>query len=117
MDEEEANKLFRHSDQAWLSHDSDPFLQKAIARVMNLGLLPPEVRRNSEAVQVVKYGGFGHYESHHDSEPDGMVFLAWASRVVPSPSFPLRYAAATRTSHGVFSSHKNTNKTPTKAAC
>lgn len=72
MDEGEANKLFRHSDQAWLSHDSDPFLQKAIARVMNLGLLPPGVRRNSEAVQVVKYGGFGHYESHHDSEPDGM---------------------------------------------
>ena len=37
-------------------------------RVMNLGLLPDQVRRDSEQMQVVKYVDHGHYESHYDSE-------------------------------------------------
>jgi len=37
MSLEEANKLFRHSEQTWLEHDRDPLLQAMMDRVMNLG--------------------------------------------------------------------------------
>lgn len=39
---------------------------------MNLGLLPEQVRTDSEALQVAKYRDWGHYESHHDSEKEDM---------------------------------------------
>jgi len=72
MSLEEANKLFRHSEQTWLEHDRDPLLQAMMDRVMNLGLLPDQVRRDSEQMQVVKYVDHGHYESHYDSEREGL---------------------------------------------
>lgn len=37
MGKEEANALFRYSDQTWLEHDRDPLLQAMMDRVMNLG--------------------------------------------------------------------------------
>jgi hypothetical protein len=68
LSEEEANGMFRFSEQTWLAHDRDPLLQDMMSRVMRLGLLPDYVRKLSEQMQVVYYRPHGHYECHHDSE-------------------------------------------------
>lgn len=39
---------------------------------LHAGLLPDQVRRDSEQMQVVKYVDHGHYESHYDSEREGL---------------------------------------------
>eukprot|EP00049_Salpingoeca_infusionum_P024959 m.17655 g.17655 ORF g.17655 m.17655 type:complete len:472 (+) comp7516_c0_seq2:114-1529(+) len=67
---EEANKLFRHSDQTWLQHQKSPRLASMQARAARLARLPPRVVRQMEPLQVVKYDLHGHYECHYDSEPE-----------------------------------------------
>ena len=52
---------------------------------MNLGLLPNEVRRMSEQMQVVKYKGHGHYEWHYDSEREDQGERAAAPAAVARP--------------------------------
>ena len=70
LNAEEADKLFRYSDQTWLPPEVDPALVALKARVASLAMLPHRVSRQSEEMQVVKYVDHGHYESHYDSESD-----------------------------------------------
>eukprot|EP00054_Salpingoeca_dolichothecata_P001543 m.19672 g.19672 ORF g.19672 m.19672 type:complete len:371 (+) comp12291_c0_seq1:58-1170(+) len=67
---EEADKLFRYSDQTWVDNAAEPTLEALMSRVMRLTKLPEKARSDSEMMQVVKYKHHGHYESHHDSEND-----------------------------------------------
>eukprot|EP00052_Salpingoeca_macrocollata_P015718 m.125536 g.125536 ORF g.125536 m.125536 type:complete len:294 (-) comp19785_c0_seq4:125-1006(-) len=70
LSEEEAEKLFRYSEQTWLEPRHDLRLRALLQRVQNLALFPDHFLSMSEQMQVVRYLDHGHYESHHDSERD-----------------------------------------------
>eukprot|EP00043_Microstomoeca_roanoka_P017381 m.181167 g.181167 ORF g.181167 m.181167 type:complete len:457 (+) comp16625_c2_seq3:470-1840(+) len=67
---EEADKIFRYSDQTWLSHTASDHLRNMYSRVKKAALLPDRVAQQMEPLQVVKYKEYGHYESHYDSEAE-----------------------------------------------
>ena len=64
-------KRSRHSDQVWIYPRQmpapDPVLESLQARVAALTQLPEHVVRNSDSLQVVRYGAGGHYTTHYDS--------------------------------------------------
>ncbi|EDQ88128.1 uncharacterized protein MONBRDRAFT_26710 [Monosiga brevicollis MX1] len=70
LSEDEANNLFRFSDQTWLAHDSHRHLRSMYRRLQRLARLPDHVMPQVEQMQVVRYNRHGHYESHFDSEAD-----------------------------------------------
>ena len=60
---DEAEKLFRYSDQTWITNDN---LGPLINRTRILTQLPLSVE--AEALQVLRYRLNGHYEVHSDSD-------------------------------------------------
>lgn len=61
----------RHSEQAWIenvSERSDSTIAAIAERVQRLTMLPMEVIKASEYMQVVSYGPTGHYNCHLDSD-------------------------------------------------
>jgi len=52
MTEEEADGMFRYSDQTWLAPGMDQALAKLKTRVSRLAMLPERVSRQSEQLQV-----------------------------------------------------------------
>eukprot|EP01147_Barroeca_monosierra_P002269 gene2269-5266_t len=67
---DEADSIFRYSDQTWLRHTSSRQLRELYTRVQRLAQLPDHILPQIEPMQVVKYKEYGHYESHYDSEAE-----------------------------------------------
>jgi len=62
----------RYSDQTWINQRAlaDPVLDKVTERIVELTRLPREIVYGSERIQVVRYGKYGHYHAHFDSETE-----------------------------------------------
>ena len=68
---EDADKLYRYSDQTWISNDSlEPLIRRSRI-VTQLSKAASE----AEQLQVVRYRKHGHYECHTDSEASVCVVL------------------------------------------
>ncbi|XP_068676643.1 transmembrane prolyl 4-hydroxylase-like isoform X4 [Montipora foliosa] len=69
--EDKPHTKSRHSQQAWIestSGRSDSVLASIEERVQRLTMLPLELIKASEYLQVVSYGPMGHYNCHLDSD-------------------------------------------------
>jgi len=69
--EQQPHTKSRHSRQAWIesvSGRSDRVIASIEERVQRLTMLPRELIRASEYLQVVSYGPMGHYNCHLDSD-------------------------------------------------
>ncbi|XP_065064704.1 uncharacterized protein LOC135690936 [Rhopilema esculentum] len=60
----------RYSEQTWLPFEKiySNVLHNVRERVVNITKLPRKLVYGGEQLQVVKYGPYGHYHSHHDTE-------------------------------------------------
>lgn len=69
--EEQPHTKSRHSRQAWIQSVSgrlDSVIASIQERVHRLTMLPMELIKTSEYLQVVSYGPMGHYNCHLDSD-------------------------------------------------
>ena len=72
---QDSNQRWRSSSHGWVRLRGETG-QRLQARASALTTLPPAVLRDSESMQVVRYGPGGHYHAHHDSTPPHTARLA-----------------------------------------